>query len=161
MTQDEQQLNLLSIFHFVVGGIAGLISLLPTFHLAIGIALLNAPPRSSGHDNDIGSLVAIMFIVIASIFILAGLTFSTCIWISGRCLAQRRHHTYCLVMAGVECMFFPFGTALGVFTILVLMRESVKQMFGVGTTPGPSAPPYHPQGPAAPPNPSVGAGARE
>ena len=26
-------------------------------------------------------------------------------------------------------MFMPFGTVLGVFTIIVLMRESVKQEF--------------------------------
>jgi hypothetical protein len=32
-------------------------------------------------------------------------------------------------MAGVECLFMPFGTVLGVFTIIVLMRESVKQVF--------------------------------
>jgi len=33
-------------------------------------------------------------------------------------------------MAGVECMFMPFGTVLGVFTIIVLMRPSVKEIFG-------------------------------
>ena len=38
---------------------------------------------------------------------------------------------YCLVMAGIECLFMPFGTVLGVFTIIVLMRESVKEMFKV------------------------------
>jgi len=34
-------------------------------------------------------------------------------------------------MACIECLFMPFGTVLGVFTILVLVRESVKQLFGV------------------------------
>jgi hypothetical protein len=29
----------------------------------------------------------------------------------------------------VECVFMPFGTALGVFTILVLNRQSVKELF--------------------------------
>jgi hypothetical protein len=38
---------------------------------------------------------------------------------------------FCLVMGGVECLFMPFGTVLGVFTIIVLMREPVKQLFGV------------------------------
>ena len=36
---------------------------------------------------------------------------------------------YCLVMAGVESLFFPLGTVLGVFTIIVLFRKSVKEMF--------------------------------
>jgi hypothetical protein len=34
-------------------------------------------------------------------------------------------------MAGVACMFMPFGTVLGVFTIVVLLRDSVKELFGV------------------------------
>ncbi len=34
-------------------------------------------------------------------------------------------------MAGVACMFMPFGTVLGVFTIIVLLRDSVKELFSV------------------------------
>ena len=33
-------------------------------------------------------------------------------------------------MAGVACMFTPFGTILGVLTIIVLVRLSVKEFFG-------------------------------
>jgi hypothetical protein len=33
-------------------------------------------------------------------------------------------------MAGIECIFMPVGTVLGVFTIIVLMRDSVKELFG-------------------------------
>jgi hypothetical protein len=33
-------------------------------------------------------------------------------------------------MACIECLFLPFGTILGVFTIIVLSRESVKELFG-------------------------------
>jgi hypothetical protein len=32
-------------------------------------------------------------------------------------------------MACIECLFIPFGTILGVFTIIVLSRESVKTLF--------------------------------
>jgi hypothetical protein len=49
---------------------------------------------------------------------------------AGIFLGRRKHYTFCLVMGCIECVFFPFGTALGVFTILVLVRESVKQLFG-------------------------------
>jgi hypothetical protein len=37
-----------------------------------------------------------------------------------------------MAMAGIECVFMPFGTVLGVFTIIVLVREDVKAMFCVG-----------------------------
>jgi hypothetical protein len=32
-------------------------------------------------------------------------------------------------MACIECLFLPFGTILGIFTIIVLSRESVKTFF--------------------------------
>jgi hypothetical protein len=33
-------------------------------------------------------------------------------------------------MAGINCIFIPIGTVLGVFTIIVLTRDSVKELFG-------------------------------
>jgi hypothetical protein len=32
-------------------------------------------------------------------------------------------------MACIQCAFFPFGTVLGVFTIITLSRERVKELF--------------------------------
>jgi hypothetical protein len=34
-----------------------------------------------------------------------------------------------MVIAALLCMFMPFGTVLGVFTIIVLVRDSVKALF--------------------------------
>ena len=39
---------------------------------------------------------------------------------------------YCLVVAAIECLFIPFGTVLGVFTIVVLNRSSVRSLFRDG-----------------------------
>lgn len=39
---------------------------------------------------------------------------------------------FCLIMAGIACLFMPFGTVLGVFTIVVLTRESVREMISLG-----------------------------
>lgn len=33
---------------------------------------------------------------------------------------------------GLACMFMPFGTALGVFTIITLVKEPVKRLFAAG-----------------------------
>jgi hypothetical protein len=41
-----------------------------------------------------------------------------------------------LVMACIECLFIPFGTILGVLTIVVLARESVRALFAPAQTPG-------------------------
>ena len=59
---------------------------------------------------------------------------------AGRFLKQQRHDMFCLVIAGVTCMFAPFGTVLGVFTIVVLLPVFVKQRFsGVDGTDTPFA----------------------
>lgn len=52
-----------------------------------------------------------------------------CTFISGRCLARRRNRLFSFVMAAFLCMFMPFGTVLGIFTIIVLSRESVKRLY--------------------------------
>jgi hypothetical protein len=51
------------------------------------------------------------------------------ILITGRCLSRRKAYSFALVAACMECLFVPFGTILGVFTIVVLSRESVKALF--------------------------------
>jgi hypothetical protein len=49
--------------------------------------------------------------------------------IAGRCLARARHWTFCVVMAAISCAFFPFGTVLGVFTIVALAKPEAKELF--------------------------------
>lgn len=36
---------------------------------------------------------------------------------------------FALVVAGLDCVRIPVGTALGVFTISVLLRDSVRQSY--------------------------------
>jgi hypothetical protein len=132
MKQDEEHLRLLSIFHYVVAGLAALFALFPIFHLIFGIFMILAPQKFGGHGQEQPPLALMgwFFVIFASMFITLGWTIAALILTTGRFLARRRHYTFCLVMAGMECLFMPFGTVLGVFTILVLVRESVKQLFG-------------------------------
>ena len=44
-------------------------------------------------------------------------------------LRQRKHRMFTMVVAGLICLQFPFGTILGVFTFVVLMRESVRESY--------------------------------
>ncbi len=48
MQQDEEHLKLLSIFHYVVGGLAALFACFPIFHLIMGIVfiVLSGWPRA-------------------------------------------------------------------------------------------------------------------
>jgi hypothetical protein len=70
-----------------------------------------------------------IFAVLGSALFVTGIAMAICILIAGRCLSRRRCYSFALVMACIECLFVPFGTILGVFTIVVLSRESVKALF--------------------------------
>ena len=58
-----------------------------------------------------------------------GWAFAVFAILTGRYLARKVHYLFCMAMAAIECMFMPFGTVLGVFTIIVLAKPSVKKMF--------------------------------
>jgi len=70
-----------------------------------------------------------IFAVLGSLLFLTGIAMAICILIAGRSLALRKRYLFALVMGCIECLFIPFGTILGVFTIVVLSRESVKVLF--------------------------------
>ena len=126
MNQDKEHLRLLSIFHYIVGALTALFSCFPLIHIAIGIAILagaledkDAPPEFIGW----------FLVIFPGLIMLCGWTLAVCILVAGSKLARYRARTYCLVIAGIECIFMPFGTVLGVFTIIVLMRDSVRELF--------------------------------
>ena len=144
MHPDEQHLDLLSVFHYVVAGLAALFSLLPTLHLTIGLML--ATGRLDETGDPIAQRVGAFFSIFAAGLILAGLTFAVLVFLAGRFLSRRRHYNFCLGMAGVMCVFMPLGTVLGVFTILVLMRSSVRARFGLGSS---ASAGFTPSGPEA------------
>jgi hypothetical protein len=126
MTADEQHLNLLSVFHYVFGGLTLLLSCLFLLHVAMGIAMLSG---AFGGKQGPPTFVAWLFIVFPSVLILVHWTLAGFIIAAGRRLRRRVSWTFCLVVAGLECVLIPLGTVLGVFTIVVLMRDSVRALF--------------------------------
>jgi hypothetical protein len=126
MSQDEEHLRLLSIFHYVVAGIIALFSCIPLIHFFVGLAMATGALDDQPAEIQ---MFGIFFMLFAGAFILGGWATAALVFIAGRNLAAHTRYTYCLVMAGVECIFMPFGTVLGVFTIIVLVRESVKRLF--------------------------------
>lgn len=127
---DEEHLRLLAIFHYVVAGLAALFALFPIIHLVMGLFMVFAPQQFTGSGQQPPpAFIGWIFVVMGSIFITAGLIMAGLILTTGRFIARRKHQTFCFVMGCVECLFFPFGTALGVFTIVLLNRSSVKLLF--------------------------------
>ena len=127
MNEDQNQLELLSVFHYVVAGLAALFGLVPIFHLVFGIGMIfSSTATASGPEAIFGWL----FVIFPLMIIACAWAYAICLVYAGRYLRQQSRYTFCLVMAAISCAFMPFGTVLGIFTILVLMRPSVQRLFG-------------------------------
>lgn len=148
MNKDLEHLKLLSIFYYVVGGLIALFSCIPIIHLSIGIAFLtgNIPttPRHAGEPEFPVQLFGLMFTIIPLLFILGGWTLAVFTFIAGRKLSRHEGYMFCFVVAGILCAFTPFGTILGALTIVVLLRDSVKQLFNREVPTNPTGPGFNP-----------------
>jgi len=128
VSQDEEHLKLLSIFHYVVGGLAGLFACFPVIHLIMGIVMLAGGFQDSSGQGP-PKCFGLIFVMMALLFISVGWSLAVCLIISGRQLAKRRRYKFSFIIACISCMFMPFGIVLGVFTIIVLMRPSIRELF--------------------------------
>jgi hypothetical protein len=135
MNQDREHLRLLAIFHYVVAGLAVLFSFFPLLYTTIGAIFIFAARHGTARPGEElpPEFLGWIFAVIGSVLFLIGLAMAICILIAGRSLAHCKRYSFALVMACIECVFVPFGTILGVFTIVVLSRESVRVLFSTAT----------------------------
>jgi len=135
MDRDTEQLNLLAIFHYVVAGLGALFSFFPLLYTTIGAIFIFAARHGTtkpGEDLP-PEFLGWIFALLGSLLFLMGIAMAICILIAGRSLALRKRYSFAFVMACIECLFIPFGTILGVFTIVVLSRESVRALFSKAT----------------------------
>ncbi len=141
---DVEHLDLLAIGYYISAAISACFSMLGFVYMVIGLVLVlvfrkaaaqavrpqNAPPELLGWV--FGGIGLAVFLLLLT---MAWLKFRT-----GRCLKRRRSRIFCMVMAGISCLELPFGTVLGVFTLIVFERASVKRLF---EDPGIPPPPFH------------------
>ncbi len=130
--RDDDHLRILSIFYYIWGGLTTLLVLCPgSIYLVIGITMLASPESwADDHTGDPApAAVGWIMIAVALAVYVIGLAFAALSFYAGRCLARKTHRTFCFVVAGLTCLSIPFGTILGVFTIVVLARDSVAAKF--------------------------------
>ncbi|HRK30524.1 MAG TPA: hypothetical protein PLD59_05550 [Tepidisphaeraceae bacterium] len=129
---DDSHLNLLSIFHYVCGGMLALFACVPIIHIILGVMMVSGKfqqPANAPNSQQMDAAFGYFFIVGGSFAVLIGWTAAICIALAGRAIRWRRWRLFTLVMAGISCMFMPFGTVLGVFTLIVLLRPSVAAQY--------------------------------
>ncbi len=131
---DDEHLRLLYIFHYVLAGFFLLFAFFPIFHVGFGAMMTFRPEMfSEGNSgempDDMAKLMGLLFMIIGGTIILLGLTHAALTAWSGRCIQLRKWRTFSIVVAGLNCLAFPFGTVLGVFTIIILQRPTVRALY--------------------------------
>lgn len=122
-------LRLLSILHYVWAamGLLGTL-LLGAYAVFVGAVLSPDMIERTADPQEFRTAMGIMtsvFVILA----LVSLAFTVASFLAARWLAARRNRTFCIVVAAIDCLSIPFGTALGVFTILELSKEPVRRSF--------------------------------
>jgi len=131
MDENIRYLNVLAIFHFIVAGIVSLLSCLPLINLVIGLPMLKDIPYAlkQGELFSQNIFAPLMFILLPVGITVVGWMIAIAIALNGYYIKNRLWHTYCLVIGAVETIFMPFGTVLGVFTIILLTKPNTKNLF--------------------------------
>lgn len=69
------------------------------------------------------------------VLFLVGVGILFCIILAGQSLAQHEQYEFCMLVAIFECLLIPIGTFVGLWTIMVLRRPSVRALFKAPKTP--------------------------
>jgi hypothetical protein len=133
--RDEQNLTTLVVSYYVMAGLTLMFGCAGVLYLVFGVGMVfladdvvaadpNAPPP--GVIQLIGGVLAAVGVLIA----LLQLVSTVLLVMTARFISMRRYRTFCMVVAGLTCLSVPLGTALGVFTFVVLARPAVIERFG-------------------------------
>jgi len=128
---DADHLRLLAIFHFVVAGLALIGIGFLCLHYAFMNAIINNPEmwknqKSGGPPPEQFFAIFKWFYLFFGGFLVLGGIGNL---LSGLFIQRRKNRTFSLIIAGVNCIQMPFGTALGVFTFVTLLRDSVRETY--------------------------------
>jgi len=136
--KDKDHVLLLSIFHFVMVGLGAMGLVFILVHYTIMSTVFENPHMWENMKDKDGNPVQMPFNPsqffnafrwFYILFAAWGVASMIVNLIAGIRLRQWKSRTFLLFVAGFNCINFPFGTILGVFTIMVLTRDSMRGRF--------------------------------
>jgi hypothetical protein len=130
--RDVEHLRLLSTFHFIGVGLAVLGIAMVAAQYATLQSMLSDPKvwgtRGRPMPGEVLTIFRWMFVVIAVWTLGTGVLNL----LSALFIRARKHRKFSIVVAALNCIHVPLGTAMGVFTMVVLMRDSVRELYRAG-----------------------------
>ena len=131
---NSEQLRILRMGYFVAAGMTAFMSLIGFFYAFLGFfmfRMISQLPQQPGQP-EFPSFVGNFFGVFGLVFAVVSLTIAVLQFLTGQHLKARRSRVFCMVIAGLTCLWIPAGTFLGVCTLIVLSRSSVQSTFQKG-----------------------------
>jgi hypothetical protein len=126
---DEEHLRLLSIAHYIAAGFNALFALIGFAYGSFFSILLRNIPNNASSGFESGFDPALIFGTLGGLFGVAMLLGAAAEFWVGRSLTKREGHTFCVVVSAFDCLSVPYGTLLGVASLVVLERPTVKALF--------------------------------
>ncbi|WP_298862469.1 hypothetical protein [uncultured Gimesia sp.] len=127
MVEKQDNIGLLAMFYKIVGVIMFLFSLFPCIHLIIGIAIMAGGFKSE--DVAPPFIFGLVFTIIPLIFISCGVALAISMFMCSRYLEAKSNYRFCQIVSGISCIFMPFGTVLGVLTLIELSKDPIRESF--------------------------------
>ena len=127
---DGEHLRVLAICHFVAAGLAFIALAFSLLYFVMIHAMFDNPEMWAKSPQGPPPVAVVGFFrLFVGVFVLWFLVSAVGNVLSGLFLRARRHRIFSMVIAGLNCLHIPLGTALGIFTIIVLERPSVHQLY--------------------------------
>jgi hypothetical protein len=127
---DEEHLKLLSMGYYVSAGFHAAFSLFGLLYLVLGVIFfISGRSFSGGPGAPPPAFLGILFGIMGLAMFLLMITIAILLFLAGSRIKKRESRTFCMVVAGINCIFIPYGTLLSIFTFMVLGRNSVRGLF--------------------------------
>lgn len=133
--RDEEHLKILSVVSYVLGGIGAFFGMFPLIHIFLGLVLLGLPLGGRGPEEIPARFLGFVLLAIGSLIFVLAQSFAALKFYLGYNLARRRHRVGCMVASAILCLGIPYSTALGVLSLIVLQRDSVRSLFDESPSP--------------------------
>jgi len=126
---DNEHLNLLSLFHLISGIFTLAYSVFMALYFGFITLILNMGHKLDAANSDFPfefmNVIMFIFTIVLLIAIVLGIAKIFC----SKFIRQKTNRVFCIIISCIECFSFPYGTLLGVLSIMVLNRNSVKEIY--------------------------------
>lgn len=128
---DSEHLKILSLGYYISAGVCAFFSLFGAMYMFMGVMFItsfkNMP--SNGPNSALPAEFGWIFFGMGAFMFLLMIAMASMKFMVARRIQRRTSRTFCMVIAGISCLEIPYGTALGVLSLVVFNRESVINLF--------------------------------